>query len=71
LEKDVVGVGNFCGIVEGRESGGRGGWVDLEVLVTLFEGCKEGRKAVANREVAIVVSKLNFLITFEGLDRFV
>jgi len=60
LEKDVVGAGNFGGIVEGRESGGRRGWVDLEVLVTLFEGCKEGGKAVANREVAIVVVKLNF-----------
>ena len=60
MEKDVVGVGNFCGIVEGRESGGRRGWVDLEVLVTLLEGCKEGGKAVANREVAVVVAKLHF-----------
>ena len=42
------------------EVGGRRGWVDLEVLVTLLEGCKEGGKAVANREVAVVVSKLNF-----------
>ena len=60
MEKDVIGAGNFGGIVEGRESGGRRGWVDLEVLVTLLEGCKEGGKAVANREVAVVVAKLDF-----------
>ena len=60
MEKDAVGAGNFGGIVEGRESRGRRGWVDLKVLVTLLEGCKEGGKAVTNREVAIVVAKLNF-----------
>ena len=60
MEKDVIGAGNFRGIVEGRESGGRRGWVDLEVLVTLLEGCKKGGKAVANREIAVIVAEFDF-----------
>ena len=60
MEKDVIGAGNFGGSIEGRESGGRRGWVDLEVFVTLLEGCKEGSKTVTNREVAVVVAKLDF-----------
>ena len=60
MEKDVIGEGNFGGIVEGREGEGKRGWVDLEVLVTLLEGCKKGGKAVANREIAVIVAKLDF-----------
>jgi hypothetical protein len=60
LEKDVIGEGNFGGSIEGREGGGWRGWVDLEVLVSLLEGCKEGGKAVTNREVAVVVAELDF-----------
>ena len=71
MEKDVVSTRDFGGSIEGREVGGRRGWVDLEVLVTLFEGCKEGGKAVTNSDVVVVVVKLNFKIIFEGLDRFV
>ena len=35
-------------VMVAREMGGRRGWVDFEVRVTMFEGCKEGSKVVAN-----------------------
>ena len=46
--------------ISGREMGGRRGWVDFGVWVAMFEGCKEGGKAVTNGDVAVIVAKLDF-----------
>ena len=60
MEENIIGEGNFCGGSDGREMGGRRGWVDFEVWVAMFESCKEGGKAVTNGDAAIVVAKLDF-----------
>ena len=60
MEENIVREGNFCGSSDSREMGGRRGWVDFEVLIAIFEGWKEGGKAVTNGDVAVVVAKLDF-----------